>query len=146
MTTKTYLQQLRKYQRMIDNKSSEVYKLRQMANGVSVMPQVIRVQTSPDPDRIGNIVAKIVDLEKEIDEIVDKYIDKRNVIVSQIDNLGDDDENTENIDVLTCRFVNCMDFDEIPDEVHMSRRKMFYVYSRALSAFEEKYGKEYRKL
>ena len=145
MTTKTYLQQIRRYKRMIENKSTEIFKLRQMACGLSIKPQEIRVQTSSEPDRIGSTVAKIVDLENEIDAVVKIYIEKRNVIIEQIENLGDDAESIENIDVLTCRFVNDMDFKHIPDAVSMSRRKMFYVYGRALDAFEKKYGKEYRK-
>lgn len=146
MTTKTYLQQLRHFKRMIENKSAEVFKLRQIAYGMSIRPQEIRVQTSAEPDRIGATVAKIVDLENEIDAIVTIYIEKRNTIIRQIESLGDDSESIENIDVLTCRFVNEMDFKEIPDVVAMSRRKMFYVYGRALDAFEKKYGREYRKL
>jgi len=141
MTTKVYLGQIRKYDRMINNKLADIYRLKTMAMSMTIEPQADKVQTSGAQDKLGDAVAKIVDLEKEIDRLVDIYVDKRNVIIGQIDAL----ENDEYRDVLTQRFVLCKPFDEIYEEIGMSRRKMFYVYEEAMRFFEKEYGKDYTK-
>lgn len=141
MTTKDYLWQLKRLRKRIDNKAAEVYKLKSMAYSITIAPSDSeRVQTSTTGDRIGSAVAKIVDLENEISDEIDLYTEKRNHILNQIENIGND----EYVDVLTHRFVLEKDFDDIPDEIHMSRRKMFYIYREAMDRFEELYGSEYK--
>ena len=89
MVTKQYLWQIERLDKMIQNKLSEIYQLKTMACSVTVSNDGERVQTSSDKDRLGSTVAKIVDLEKETDRLVDRFIDKRNHIIEQIDGIED---------------------------------------------------------
>ena len=77
MTTKSYLGQIERLDRMIQNKLSEIYQLKTMACSVTISNDSERVQTSRDKDRIGSTVAKIVDLERETNNIIDNFIKKR---------------------------------------------------------------------
>lgn len=139
MTTKEYLSQIRRLDMQIQNKLSDVYKLKTMACSVTISDSGDRVQTSGDKDRIGSTVAKIVDLEKEIDSMVDCFVDKRKKIIEQIDNLSDDDY----YNVLSMRYVGEKTFDKIAQETNWCLRKVFSIHGKALQEFERLYGNEY---
>ena len=117
------------------------------------MPSVVvdgdKVQTSGNKDTLGNTMAKIYDLENEINDAVDMYVDRKCHIVSQIEGIltkNTTNRGEEMYDVLTAKFVRCLDFEDIPEEVGMSRSKMFYIYNEALKEFEKLYGKEYMQV
>lgn len=141
MTTKEYLAQIRRLDMQIQNKLSDVYKLKTMACSVNISDSGERVKTSGDKDRLGNAVAKIVDLEKEIDSMVDSFVSKRKRIIEQIDNISDDDE----YNVLSMRYVGGKTFDEIAKATNWSIRKVFSIHGKALQDFEKLYGNEYLK-
>ena len=87
MTTKEYLNQIERLDKMITNKLSEIYQLKIMACSITVSGDSERVQTSGNHDKLGSTIAKIVDLERETDELVDSLVDKRKEILRQIDNM-----------------------------------------------------------
>jgi len=140
MTTKEYLYQIIGYQKRIENRLTEIYRLRSMACGITMSLDDDRVQTTPNPDRMGDMVAKIVELEEEAHKLIDDFAEKQKHIVKQIEEMEDDDD----YGVLFYKYVDGMSLNDIPEVLSMSRRKTFYVYNRALSRFEEKYGKEYK--
>lgn len=139
MTTKTYLQQIERLEKMIQNKLSEIYRLKTMSCSVSISNDKDKVQTSADKDRLGATVAKIVDLERETDALVDNFIDKRNHIISQIDNIG----NTDYYNILSLRYINSNTFDDIAKATDWSIRQVFNIHGKALLEFEKLYGSEY---
>lgn len=139
MTTKSYLSQIERLDKMIQNKLSEIYQLKTMACSVTVSSDKEKVQTSTDKDRLGSTVAKIVDLEKETDELVDKFFEKRKRIIEQIDEMDDSDH----YHVLSMRYVGGNIFEDIAKKTNWSIRKVFAVHEKALYEFEKKYGKEY---
>ena len=130
MNTKTYLNQISRLDKMIQNKLSEIYRLKTIACSVTV---------STDKDKLGSTVTKIVDLEKDTDRLVDEFMRKRNHIIGQIDSM----ENTDYYHVLSMRYVNQNTFEEIAQATNWSIRKIFTIHGRALQEFERLYGKEY---
>lgn len=139
MTTKQYLSQVDRIEKMIQNKLSEIYQLKTMACSITVSNEGERVQTSADKDRLGSTVAKIVDLEKETDLLVDSFVNRRNQIIEQIDGI----ENIDYYHVLSMRYVGKDTFEKISDKTGWSIRKVFSVHGKALKEFERLYGKEY---
>lgn len=77
MDTKTYLQQISRLDRMINNKLSEIQQFRELARSVSAVKNEERVKTSPDFDKMGSTYCKIEKMEKELDDLIDTYVDKR---------------------------------------------------------------------
>ena len=142
MDTKQYLQQIERLDKMIQNKLSEIYQLKTMACSVTVSNDSERVQTSSDKDRLGSTVAKIVDLEKETDRLVDRFIDKRSHIISQVDGL----DNIDYYHVLSMRYVARNTFEEIAKKTNWSIRKVFSIHGEALKEFERLYGHEYLEI
>ena len=139
MTTKSYLSQIERLDRMIQNKLSEIYQLKTMACSVTVSNDGERVQNSGDKDRMGTTVAKIVDLERETDELVDGFVEKRKRIVGQIDSI----ENVDYYHVLSMRYIARDTFETIAEKTNWSIRKVFILHGKALLEFEKMYGSEY---
>lgn len=139
MDTKQYLSQIERYDKMIQNKLSEIYQLKTMICGITVSNDGERVQASGNKDRLGTTVAKIVDLEKETDMMIKDFVEKRKRIISQIDNI----DNVDYYNVLSLRYVSRCTFDEISSKTNWSLRKVFSMHGNALKVFENLYGSEY---
>lgn len=135
METKQYLKQINRLDRQIQNKLSEIHRLRTMACNVGISDDSERVQTSGTKDRIGNIVSRIVDMEHEVDNMVDKRFD----IVSQIDNM----EDTDFYDILSQVYVLKKEMKVIAIDKKMSYSNMKRLHVLALEEFEKKYGEKY---
>ena len=97
------------------------------------------MQSTPNFDKIGSKIAKIDELEKKLDETIDKYVDLKNRIVEQIESM--EDENTYNI--LFSRYIEKKSFELIAIEMDYSWRQIIRLHGKALRQFEEKFGKEY---
>ena len=95
MTTKDYLNQISRINRMINNKIVELSQLKELACSISAVSGEDRVMVTPNFDKIGTKQAKIDEMERNIDALVDEYIIKRDKIVSQIDSM--EDENVYNV-------------------------------------------------
>ena len=87
MDTKQYLSQIERLDRVIQNKLTEIYQLKTMACNIVVSTENERVQTSGDKERMASTVAKIVDIEKEIDSLIDVQIERKNTIIRQIESI-----------------------------------------------------------
>lgn len=140
MTTKEYLSQIKKLNEIIKNRMFEIDELRNMAKGVSsVSYDRDKIMTSGNKNQLENIVTRIVDLDRQ----VNNYIDLKYRIIKQIESLD-----AEEYSVLYMRFVNNYPFVSILQRLNTediwSERKMYQVYSRGLDNFENKYGETYR--
>lgn len=141
MKTQDYLKQIERLDRMIQNKLSEICQLKHMATSITMSPKEVNVQVSSDKDRMGSAVAKLVDLEKETDELVDYYIDKRKHIIKQIDSI----EDANMYHVLSERYIMRKDLSTIAVEMGYSFKQICRIHGNALVEFERLYGDEYLK-
>ena len=136
MTTEKYLSQIIRIDHAITNKLEEIKKLSDMAISISVSPKEVDVQSSGNPDKMGSAVTKIVDLKNEIQILVDELVDRRRVIISQIDSM----DNTDIYIVLSSHYINGKDWNLISVEMKYSYRNIMKLRKRALQEFEKKYG------
>lgn len=139
MTTKEYLGQISRLNRMINNKLTEIAQLKDMAASISAPQNGDRVQTTPNFDKIGTKYAKIDEMERKIDCMVDELVDKKEKIIQQIDSM--EDENTYNI--LFARYIEKKTFEVIATEMKYSWRQVVRLHGTALKQFEKKYGEVY---
>jgi DNA-directed RNA polymerase specialized sigma subunit len=139
MTTKDYLNQVGRFNRMINNKLVEIAQLKELACSISAIQTGERVQTTPNYDKIGTAYAKIDEMERKLDKLIDTYVDKKNYIIGQID--GVEDEMLYNI--LFARYIERKTFEKIATELEYSWRQIIRLHGKALKQFENQYGKEY---
>ena len=140
MTTKEYLCQISRLDRMINNKLSEISQLRELAMSVSAITNEERVQTTPNFDKIGTAYCKIEEMEEKLDKLIDEFVDKKNLIISQIDKI----ENETYYEILFARYIEKKTFEKIADEMTYSFRQIIRLHGRALQEFEKKYGNTYK--
>ena len=140
MDTKQYLNQISRLDRMINNKLSEISQLRELAMSVSAVKSEERVQNTPNFDKIGTAYCKIEEMEEKLDKLIDEFVDKRNLIISQIDKI----ENETYYEILFARYIEKKTFEKIADEMTYSWRQVIRLHGRALQEFEKKYGNTYK--
>ena len=139
MTTKEYLSQISRLDRMIQNKLTELVQLKELSYGLSAVPNEEKVQTTPNHDKIGTAFCKIESMEESIDKLIDEYVDKKNEIISQIDSMEDE----THYDILFSRYIEKKTFEKIATDMHYSFRNTTRLHGRALQEFEKKYGELY---
>lgn len=130
MLAKDFLEQIEKDDNRIQNKLVELYQLRCLASGIGSLSTDDRVQSSPEGDRLGKIIAKIVDAEKEINELIDNLIvekQKRIDIIEQIQS----ESNLQYI-VLHKHYVQYKSFTNIAKEEGYSDVWILKVHSEGL--------------
>lgn len=139
MKTKDYLSQVSRLSKMINNKLSEISQLREVSVSISAIGNDEKVQTSPNFDKIGTAIAKIDELENNIDKMIDEYLVKRERITTQIDTM----EEESVYQILFSRYIEKKTFEKIATEMKYSWRQIVRLHGKALQQFEKKYGEEY---
>ena len=142
MTAKQYLSQISRLNKMIANKLSEIYQIKSMALNISVLNEEDKVQTSGSKDRIGDMVAKMVDLENEAQSYVDAYTDLRRKTIMQIDSMPKE----THYKVLFSKYIEDKTFDVIAEEMGYSWRQVIRIHGAALTEFEKLYGEDFVSL
>lgn len=140
MKAKYYLWQIRKLDRMIENKLEEIAFNKSLAESIVMSNDEERVQASGTKDRMADIVCKYLTLEAEINDAIDEMIDTRREIISTIEKL-----NTDEYDLLYKMYVGkrnvkrdgtietiYMTTDEVADFNNKSKRWAASVHGRAL--------------
>lgn len=139
MTTKEYLSQISRLDRMINNKLIELSQLKNLSCSLSAIPNEERVQTTPNHDKIGAAFCKIESMEENIDKLIDEYVDKKNEIIAQIDGMEDETY----YDILFSRYIEKKTFEKIAADMNYSFRQVTRLHGKALNEFEKKYGEIY---
>lgn len=141
MTTKEYLNQIRKLTFMVDAKLEEIYRLRTLACRITVSTEGERVKSSSDPDRLTEAVAKIIKNEEELNLLVKRLMKQRTQIIEQIDSL----ENPNSHKILTLRYVQELSDKEIAAKMNIVPSNVYKIQKVALAEFEDRFGDKYMK-
>lgn len=130
---KAYLSQVKLYDTHINNKLEELTRLKELLRHITSSIKDVPVSGGGNQDKMGSAVAKIVDLENEINDAVDAYIDKQREIGRVLERLGDADQ----VAVLHKRYFEDMPWEQIALEMHMTYRNVCYIHGRALLEMEK---------
>lgn len=133
METKQYLGQIKRLDVKIENKLAEIHQLRTMAESITAPIDKERVSSSGDKDKIGCIMARVYDMECQIDEMVDKRFE----IVTQIESM----EDVSMYDILAKIYILGGDLKVIAIEKGVTYRHIFRLHDKAVKEFEKKYSK-----
>lgn len=127
---KAYLQQVKLYDTQINNKIEELDRLRTLATKVTTVLKGDVVSNSGNLDKLGDTVAKIADLQTEINQAVDEYVDKRKEISSVIERVN----NADQCRVLHKRYFDYLTWEQIACDMGFTYRNVCYIHGRALQA------------
>jgi hypothetical protein len=140
---KEYLSRVETADTKINTKLDDLARVRELALKVTQTLRQDSVSGGGSQDKIGDAVAKMMDLEAEIDRAVDEYIAFKKEVGAVIDQL----EVANQIEVLYKHYFGKWDkatkrtyylsLEEIAEEMHMSYRNVCYIHGDALMAVAE---------
>lgn len=128
-----YLQSVVKLDKLIANKLKEIEQWRSIAEGTSVSANADRVQTSPKPDKMENAVIRFVDLQNKANEMIDKYIDMKEDVISLIEAVDD----AIMYDILHKRYIDNIPLVEIAYSYDVSVDTINRKHKKALKKVQE---------
>ena len=117
VTAKEYLSQIRKIDIMINYKQKQLDELQHTADSITANVSSERVQSSGAQDRVGQIVAKIVDLRNEINRDIDRSVDIKREVMAVVDQLD-----PTCIELLTKRYFDFKTWEQIAEEMNYSKQ------------------------
>ena len=138
MTAKEYLRQLHKADVIINQRIQEKTYLRARLSSIGSFDySKERVQTSlPEGAGYEKQIAKIIELEKEIDRLIDEYIDLKHKIIGQIHEL----RNERHIEILYKRYVENKRLEVVAAEMGYTFQYVVLLHGYALKEFSEKHS------
>lgn len=131
--SKKYLQQIRFYDSRITTKLEELQHLKEMILQITPTLTGDNISGGGNQDKLGDAVAKIIDLEAEINENINRYIAAKQEIGDVLDKLTD----PEQFMVLHMRYVQYKTWEQIACEMGFSYRWVCTIHGRALQEIEK---------
>ena len=128
---KEYLSQVRRYDTMIDSMLDEVDKLYAMVTRITPVLKDDVVSGGGQQDKMGNAVAKIVDLKERINKEVDQLVDLKKEASGLLAKIS----NPDYYKVLHKRYILFETFEQIAFDMNYTYRGICYMHGRALQAF-----------
>lgn len=136
MKPKEYLKQIEWLDRQINHRVEELEEYKSKVYLVSsVSYDKDSIQTSKSNDRMLDAVGRIMQLEHEIDKLIDEYVDKKNLIIKQIEAL----DNKTYSELLYNRYVRYMRLSDIACTMHYSFDWARKFHGIALKTFGDTY-------
>ena len=139
---KEYLSQIRRYDTMIDSMLDEVDSLYAMVTRITPVLKDDVVSGGGQQDKMGNAIAKIVDLKERINREIDQLVDIKREASSLLAKVS----NPDHFKVLHKRYILYETFEQIALDMNYSYRWICKLHGRALQTFgkilqeEEKHG------
>lgn len=131
-----FLNQLYRLNNFIISNQEELEQLRSLSTSISGSTTEERTQTSPNPDKIPNIIAKIVDLEREIEEQTEQLLKLQKDVRDVINQVKDNDERL----FLRYRYINFYQWKQIRYKMKCSDTQLQRIKNRAIESVEKILG------
>lgn len=87
-SAKEFLKQIKKLNKMIENKIIEQAQWRSISIGTTASINNERVQTSGSQQKMADAIDRYIDIESEIDECIDRMVDAKKDVISVIEQLN----------------------------------------------------------
>ena len=128
MNAKAYLGQIKKMDKIIENKMAEAECWRNIAAGVTISNDE-RVQSSGNKQRMETAVCRYIDIQAEIDVCIDRLVAKKQEIIRLLEQLTSPEE----YDLLHKIYVQQMTFQDVANKYERSYSWVTTIHGRALA-------------
>lgn len=136
---KAYLQRVKLYDTSIESKLREIEHLKEMTTKITAtLKQDAAFGSGGSQDKIGDAIAKIVDLQNEINRAVDEFVDLKRNVESMIGQI----QNADHAAILRKRYFEYKTWETIACEMHYSYRNVCYIHGRALQEMSAIIGRK----
>lgn len=139
MSPKEYLLQIQKLNSKIHQRRQQLSELKSTLYGLKGTGIGEKVQTSAAADApFVRIFEKFETVESELSTLVDELVEKKNLIISQINSM----ENTNFLNLLYKRYVEGKRLNVVAEEMNYSYRHASRMHGWALVEFGKKFLKD----
>ena len=128
MSTKDYLSQAYRIDQRINSKMAQVMSLRDLLGKATGTLSGAPKAVTPNPHSMEDTIAKMVDLENEINDDIDALVDLKTEIMRRIKRV----ENTEYQTILELRYLCFKRWEEIAVDMGYSLRRLYELHDCAL--------------
>lgn len=128
---KDYLCQIKKTDRLIQRINETVSTLRSNLISPNLELKPDKIQTTRKTDQMAETIAKIVDLEKDMNVRIDELIDMKREAFNLIGKIPDFDQQN----VLIGRYIQLKKWEIIAEELDFSTQWVYEIHGKALIAF-----------
>ena len=132
MTPKEYLNQAYWLDRRINSKLEQLSALQAMATKTTSIMSNNVVSRTRNVHSMEDVIAKIVDMQAEINGDIDRLVDLKRDIMQVVKAV----ENPELQTLLELRYLCFKNWPDIAYEMHCSESNVYKVHSRALQAVQ----------
>ena len=129
MTAKEYLSQAWRVDRMVSAKLKQVKTLRSLAELAPTTVSGMPISRSRNVHRMEDTIAKLLDLESEINADIDDLIELKRNIMTIIKQVPNDDFK----ELLELRYLAFLSWSEIAADMRHSKDYIFELHRKALS-------------
>ena len=127
MNAKEFLRQIKKLDRLIENKLIEIQQWKDIANNTTANLTGERVQSSGNPHKIADAIGRYIDLEREINQDIDKLVDAKKDVISVIEQL-----NATEYDIIHKIYVQYLTLEDVADAYDRTYSWATTIHGRAL--------------
>lgn len=124
---KGFLLQLKKLDKLIENKLIEREQWKSIALGTTSHSDGERVQSSGSQQKMADAIGRYIDIESEIDRCIDRLVATKQDVINVIEQL-----NTTEYDLLHKVYVQYLTLEEFADMNEKTYRWAASVHGRAL--------------
>ena len=128
MTPKEYLEQAIYLDQRINSKLTQAENLRSLATKVTTVYSDTPHNPAPDCQRLEKTIAKIIDLENDINKDIDKLVDLKKEITETINSIPDLRHRT----ILEMRYLSFRTWEQIAVALSLDLRWVHRLHSKAL--------------
>lgn len=132
MDAKEFLLQIKKLDKLIENKLAEAEQWRAIANSTTTNMSAEKVASSPNPHRTADAICKYMDLEEETRRCVDDLIAAKKNVLSVIEQL-----NATEYDVLHKLYVQGYTLQDVASLYDHAYTWVTTVHGRALKSVQK---------
>ena len=129
MSTKDYLSQAYRIDQRINSKLAQVMSLRDLLGKATGTLSGAPKAATPNPHSMEDTIAKMVDLENEINDDIDALVDLKAEIMRRIKRV----ENTEYQTILELRYLCFKRWEEIAVEMNFSLQHLYKKKKKAVN-------------
>ena len=133
MTAKEYLSQALTIDQRINDKLEQVSRLRGMATKVTTTMNDMPRGSSPNPQKMESVIARLIDTEKEIDDNIDQLVDLKLDIMNTIWQVEDVNCRL----VLELRYHSFKSWEQIASEMNVTVRWVHKLHARGLAVVDK---------
>lgn len=128
MDAKKYLGSMHRIDIKIKAKLEQLERLKSMVFRITSIISEEKITRTRNSDALSDTIAKMIDLESDINKKIDQLIDTRRDIAHIIELVESDEEKT----LLELRYMCFNTWEEIADKMKMSKARVFQINGKAL--------------